>query len=147
MDFGHEAGVLHVVRSVVQLPSGQGALLTSGTLGGRGAHAATVGAHEESRQRTGASGGQMNDSGHCDCESTQSEPTPGSGHENWPAAQGTGSALLQSSRHDPSTQRELPSGHVTCVGHSASDATHSPPGQRSGLAVGHEGTTAHCWLL
>jgi len=53
---------------------------------------------------------------------------------------------LQLALHEPSPQRDEPTGHVTCVGHTELDATHSPPLQRKGEVAGQAGTVVHCVL-
>jgi hypothetical protein len=142
---GQLAGVLHVVRSVVQLPSGQGTFDTSGRFeGGSGGHAETDDAQLVSRHRTGVDAGQMNPSGHCESELTHSEPTDASGHAIWFAAQLIGCVPLQLPRQEPSTHRAARSGQVTCVGQREVEVTHSPPEQRIGAAAAHCGTLKHC---
>jgi hypothetical protein len=78
---GQLTGVLHVAGSVTQLPSGQAIVPSKGGRGGRGGHAATVLAQEESKQRTGALAGQMNDSGHRSGLATHTELVDAMGHE------------------------------------------------------------------
>jgi len=50
----------------------------------------------------------------------------------------------QEERQEPSPQRWLPTGQVTCVGHTSTDTTHSPPLQRNGVAAGQAGIAVHC---
>lgn len=110
---GQLVGVLQLVRSVVQLPSGQGTLAVSGGVGGSGGQLSALAAQLVSRQRTGRSGGQMKAGGHWARLLTHSEPTLARGQLSWLAAQLMGSVPLQLVRHEPSAQREELSGQVT----------------------------------
>ena len=78
---GQLTGVLHVLGSVTQLPSGQAIVPSRGGKAGTGGQAAMVLAHELSKQRTGALAGQMNDKGHRSWLATHKELVDAIGHE------------------------------------------------------------------